>query len=108
LPKYSEVNWEQAGCTDVYPDLFYQVEEERSTQAYDFINSLRSICTACPIWKECLSYAIENEQYGMWGGMTSQERASISDPLKYPNQRTRALHSLKQHGITLEQIKECL
>lgn len=108
MPKYSEVDWDKAGCTDIYTDLFYQVEEERSTQAYDFINALRTTCAACPIWKDCLSYAMENEQYGMWGGMTSQERASITDPFKYPNQRIRALRSLAQLGISLEQIKECL
>jgi hypothetical protein len=43
----------------------------------------------------------------MWGGMTSQERASIDEPLKYPNQRIRGLHALKQMGISLEMIKEC-
>jgi hypothetical protein len=39
--------------------------------------------------------------------MTSQERASIDEPLKYPNQRIRGLRALEQMGISLEQIKEC-
>jgi hypothetical protein len=43
----------------------------------------------------------------MWGGMTSQERASIDEPLKYPNQRIRGLRSLQQMGISLDMIKEC-
>lgn len=109
MPKYSEVNWDNAECKrlEIYTDLFYDVEEERSTDAYDHINSLRMVCVSCPIWKECLTYAFENEQYGMWGGMTSQERASIDNPLKYPNQRRRGLFALQQMGINYDQILEC-
>lgn len=108
MPKYSQVDWEKAGCRDVYTDLFYKVEEERSVVAYDYINALRSVCAACPLWKDCLTYAMEHEDYGMWGGMTSVERISITEPLKYPNQRRRALESFAKLGISLAQIEECL
>lgn len=109
MPKYSEVNWEDAECRrlEIYTDLFYDIEEQRSTDAYDHINSARAICASCPIWKDCLTYAFENEDYGMWGAMTSQERASIDDPMKYPNQRIRGLHALSQMGISFELIMEC-
>ena len=110
MPQYSEVDWENAECKrlEIYTNLFYQVEEERSVVAYDYINSLRSICTSCPIWKECLTYAMENENYGMWGGMTSVERISMTQPEKYPNQRDRALTSFRQLGISYEQIMDCV
>jgi hypothetical protein len=110
LPKYSEVNWEDAECKrlEIYTDLFYDIEEERSVNAYDHINSVRAVCVSCPIWKECLTYAFENEQYGVWGGMTSVERVSMKDPMKYPNQRSRALWNLRQLGITIAEIKECM
>ena len=109
MPQYSEVDWEQAECKrlEIYTDLFYDIEEERSVNAYDHINAVRAICLSCPIWKDCLTYAFQHENYGMWGGMTSQERASIDAPLKYPNQRIRGLQALKENGITLEEIKEC-
>jgi hypothetical protein len=108
LPKYSEVDWERAGCKEIYTDLFYRVEEERSVMAYENINALRSVCAACPIWKDCLTYAMENEQYGVWGGMTSIERVGIRFPSKYPNQIKRAIDSFEKLGISLEQIEECL
>ena len=109
MPKYSEIEWEKAECKrlEIYTDLFYDIEEERSVNAYDHINAVRAICVSCPIWKDCLAYAFQNENYGMWGGMTSQERASIDEPLKYPNQRTRGLKALEQMGISIKQIKEC-
>jgi hypothetical protein len=75
---------------------------------YEYINSLRTICAACPIWKACLTYAFENENYGVWGGLTSVERIALQDFDKYPNQRSRAILSMRQLGITFEQIKECM
>ena len=109
MPQYSEVDWEQAECKrlELHTDLFYDIEEQRSVDAYDHINSVRSVCLSCPIWKDCLTYAFQHENYGMWGGMTSQERASIDQPLKYPNQRIRGLQALRENGITIEQIREC-
>jgi hypothetical protein len=39
--------------------------------------------------------------------MTSQERAGMDNPEKYPNQRARGLLALKQMGITVDLILEC-
>lgn len=33
-----------------------------------------SICRQCPVRQECLSYALRNEGFGIWGGMTERER----------------------------------
>jgi hypothetical protein len=87
--------------------MFYSVEEERSADAYWHINAVRSLCGKCVLQKECLTYAFKHEQYGVWGGLTSQERKSFSEPEKYPQQRQRALNDLIPLGITLDQLKEC-
>ena len=108
MPQYGEVNWEIAECREVYTDLFYRIEEERNALAYVNINALRSICARCPIWKECLTYALDNEQYGMWGGLTSIERTALRNPNKYPQQRHRAIKDLAAVGITYRMLKECL
>ena len=40
----------------------------------------KQVCAACPVRKECLTYALENdERFGIWGGMSARERASIRD-----------------------------
>jgi len=109
MPKYDEVDWLKAACRDsVYTDIFYSVEEERSILAYEYINALRSICLSCPIWKECLTYAMEHEIYGVWGGMTSIERVSFQNPRKYPNQNRRAIFAFEEAGISYDQIRECI
>ena len=106
MPKFNEVDWKSGACFGANTDLFYAVEEERSIKAYDYINAVRSICGACPIWKECLAYAFAHEDYGVWGGMTSMERRSISEPKKYPAQLRRARFDLEQYGITYKEIVE--
>lgn len=109
MPKYAEVDWEDAACRgSIYTDIFYNVEEERNILAYEYINALRSICLACPIWKQCLTYAMEHEIYGVWGGMTSIERYSFRNPRKYPNQNMRARMAFADAGISYEQIMECI
>jgi hypothetical protein len=108
LPKYDQIDWDNAACRGVYTDLFYSVEEERSIMQYHYINALRSICSACPLWKECLTYAFENERYGVWGGLTSIERMGLKELGKNPNQTNRAIYDLKKYGITLDMIQECL
>jgi WhiB family redox-sensing transcriptional regulator len=106
MPKYTEVNWELAECQGVETDLFYRIEEERNSTAYKYINAVRSICGRCPIQRDCLAYAFENETFGDWGGLTSMERRSVGEPDKYPIQLSRALQSLTMYGITYKEVKE--
>lgn len=106
MPKYEQVDWDQAECRGVYTELFYRVEEERNQTAYQYINAVRSICGRCPIQRECLSYAFGNEEFGVWGGLTSLERRSMGEPDKYPVQLRRALDALKMYGISYKEVRE--
>lgn len=106
MPEFREVDWDQAECREFDTELFYRVEEERNKEAYQFINAVRSICGRCPIQRECLSYAFGNEDYGVWGGLTSLERRSMGDPEKYPVQLRRALEALTMFGISYKEVRE--
>jgi len=106
LPKFREVDWSKAECWGINTDLFYQVEEERNAKAYIFINAVRTICSRCPIFNDCLAYGFGHEQYGVWGGMTTLERRAVVEPKKYPAQLRRALFDLEAYGITYKQIRE--
>ena len=106
MPKYEQVDWDQAECRGVYTELFYRVEEERNQTAYQYINAVRSICGRGPIPRDCLSYAFGNEDYGVWGGLTSLERRSMAEPDKYPIQLRRALEALTMFGISYKEVRE--
>lgn len=101
------ISWEKAECKGLDTNAFYFAEEKR-LPIHDkmiAINSLRTICTMCPIWKECLSWAFKNEEYGVWGGMTAVERKSFSSPL-LTDIKYRTLQELKYFGISHADIKE--
>jgi hypothetical protein len=109
MPKYGEIDWDQAACKgSELTDLFYSVEEARNLVQYEYINALRSICMTCPIWKDCLSYGFQYEDYGVWGGLTTQERQGMRDPKMYGNQIRRALFAFEEYGISYEMVAECI
>lgn len=55
------------------PDLFF-VEGELESKAHILYTQAKTLCASCPLQAMCASYAIDNEAYGVWGGMTPNER----------------------------------
>lgn len=56
-----------------FPELFFP---EDWAEDYDEVKKKAlTICTRCPIQKECLEYALEaDEEFGVWGGKTAAQR----------------------------------
>ena len=105
--RYSEVNWNQAACRDMPTNLFYAFEEHRGVREIMRIDIYRNICCACPIWQSCLKYALQNEDYGIWGGMTTHERNALllgeMTPLLL-----KVIDDFSERGIDFLQILETL
>jgi WhiB family transcriptional regulator, redox-sensing transcriptional regulator len=40
-------------------------------------NLAKAACKTCPVRDECLSYALKWEEYGVWGGLSPNERRKI-------------------------------
>jgi WhiB family redox-sensing transcriptional regulator len=66
-------SWQrEAACYGIDPDLFFPTSEEEAGDALDF-------CSACAVRETCLSWALKNgERYGVWGGLTEQQRRRIT------------------------------
>jgi WhiB family redox-sensing transcriptional regulator len=64
-------NWAaQAACKGT-THLFFP---EKGGPA-ETIRAAKHICTTCPVKRECLQTALDNnERYGIWGGLTVDER----------------------------------
>jgi WhiB family transcriptional regulator, redox-sensing transcriptional regulator len=42
------------------------------------VHRSRELCNLCPVKRQCAEYAIvNNELYGVWGGLTTKERLAI-------------------------------
>jgi WhiB family redox-sensing transcriptional regulator len=62
---------ERAACFGIDPDVFFPVSEDEAGPALAF-------CGSCLIREECLSWALKNgERYGVWGGLTEQQRRRL-------------------------------
>ncbi|HYZ91614.1 MAG TPA: WhiB family transcriptional regulator [Actinomycetota bacterium] len=75
-----ENDWRpKAACQGLDPELFFSSDDivnrqerlEREAEA-------KAVCTRCTVRSECLTYALDaGERYGVWGGMTAQERRAL-------------------------------
>lgn len=60
-------------CQERDPEVWFPPASDHDGQAY-----AKALCTACPVIVECLDYALSaGEDYGVWGGMTEDERRAV-------------------------------
>jgi WhiB family transcriptional regulator, redox-sensing transcriptional regulator len=82
--------WEwqlQGSCRDADPRLFFHPEGERGPARRERDAEARAICSGCPVMQECRSHALTvREPYGVWGGLTEDDREAI-----YADERRRNL-----------------
>lgn len=64
-----------------YPDLFFQ--ELKGSDAIHNQRLAKELCSGCPIIVQCLDYAMkQNEEYGIWGGLSPYERKQLRNKAK--------------------------
>lgn len=75
-----------AACRDADPEIYYSVSRT------DFITAeAKAVCARCPVVSNCLAYAFErNEQWGIWGGLTTEERLNVKRRAEYAARQSRA------------------
>jgi len=105
-PDYQDVDWDRAACMDLPLNFFYRVEERGNAKLINF-DLFRSICAPCPIWAQCLGYATHHENYGVWGGMTTEERQSLLTNKKSAV-RHKVIKDFERHGISKEMILQAI
>ena len=78
LPGPSIDAWEwqyQGACRDLDTELFFHPEGERGSTRRRRAANAKAICATCPVIEQCREYALRaQEPYGIWGGMTEEER----------------------------------
>ena len=62
-----------AACADKPTDMFFPHGENISQKTQEAIK----VCNGCPIAVQCLTWAIQNEDHGIWGGTTPSERKEL-------------------------------
>jgi WhiB family redox-sensing transcriptional regulator len=63
-------------CATTDPEMFFL---PKGLQATAEMRMAKALCAECPVKAECLTYALAaNEQYGIWGGLTANERGRLN------------------------------
>jgi len=70
---------DRALCAQIGGDIWFPEKGGDSGVA------AKRVCRACPVTAECLAYALEmGEEYGVWGGMSPQQRRRLNGgPVRY-------------------------
>ena len=78
-PIHSEWEWqEQGACRTSDPSIFFLEHNLRRKAKREKEAKAVSICNSCPVKLECLNHALNTpEIYGVWGGMTEEQRHTI-------------------------------
>ena len=62
---------EGARCLRTDPEAFFAEDQAQ-------LGAAKSICARCPVRTRCLDVALaRNEMFGIWGGLSRQERAAL-------------------------------
>lgn len=73
----------EAACSEIDPELFFPQDGEdlpngRSVApTYKNLAAARAICDSCELKARCLEYALRNDEYGVWGGLTEMQRSNL-------------------------------
>ena len=72
-------DWQlQAACRQVPPESFFHPEGERGSSRVTRDQAAKAVCSVCPVLAQCARHALAvREPYGVWGGMSEDEREAI-------------------------------
>lgn len=78
-PDARQWNWQVDGlCRTLSPEVFFHPEGERGLARRTRAETAKLVCHACPVLPQCRRHAMAvREPYGIWGGLTEEERADM-------------------------------
>lgn len=78
-PILDDWEWQfEAACKGMATDIFFYSERERGPRRAQRERIAKSICVSCPVIAQCREQALRlAEPYGIWGGLTEEERLKI-------------------------------
>jgi WhiB family redox-sensing transcriptional regulator len=76
--------WHARGlCVGADPEIFFPSHGDPGTEA-------RQICTSCGVRGDCLKYATDADEFGIWAGLDQQQRRALR---KKQRRREAAAHT---------------
>lgn len=81
--------WQFDGlCRALSPEMFFHPEGERGSARRIRDRAAKEVCGRCPVMQQCREHAISvREPYGVWGGMSEDERLALYEARGLPIRR---------------------
>jgi WhiB family transcriptional regulator, redox-sensing transcriptional regulator len=78
-PNADHWDWQLLGrCRGLDPSLFFHPENERGSARRRRVAGAKDVCAGCPVRAQCRRHALAvHEPYGIWGGLSEEEREEI-------------------------------
>lgn len=82
VPVTENWNWQlHAACRDLDSAVFFHPEYKRGPVKMARETRAKQVCAGCPVIEACRRHALSvQEPYGVWGGLTTAERAELLRP----------------------------
>jgi WhiB family redox-sensing transcriptional regulator len=81
LPKPVATAWEwqyQSACRTLPTEMFFHPDGERGPRRVAREKAAKAVCASCPVIAACRAHALAaQEPYGIWGGLSEEERFEI-------------------------------
>jgi len=80
-PVLSEWEWqEQGACRELPTEMFFHPDGERGPRRANREKAAKAVCATCPVIDACRKHALAvQEPYGIWGGLSEDDRQAIID-----------------------------
>ena len=86
LPGQHTDSWDwqiRGACRGVDSTVFFHPDFERGPERANRDAAAKTVCHRCPVIEECRTHALRvREPYGIWGGLTAQDRHEILHPTR--------------------------
>ncbi len=66
------MDFDGAACAGINTDMFYS-----DNGAVEYESTLKQMCLGCPVYDDCLEWAIHREVYGYWAATNRLDRKRI-------------------------------
>ena len=88
-PVASEWEWQyQGACRALPTEMFFHPDGERGPRRANREAAAKAVCATCPVIEACRKHALAvQEPYGIWGGLSEDDRLHIIEQNERLNRR---------------------
>jgi WhiB family transcriptional regulator, redox-sensing transcriptional regulator len=93
IPLSDVYEWQyQGACREADPALFFHPEGERGPSRRNRDQAAVAICAGCPVIEQCRQHGLSvQEPYGVWGGLTEDDREAIYTAQRRTERQSRTI-----------------